>query len=44
MVPTAFLIDEKGRIVRRLVGQKDKVTLQSAFDDLIGARVTSEGY
>ena len=35
IVPTTFLIDEKGRITQKFVGQKDLDVLREAFDDFI---------
>jgi peroxiredoxin len=36
MVPSTFLVDEQGNLVRQLVGFKDKNTLDQAFGELIG--------
>ena len=35
MVPSTFLVDERGNLVRKFVGFKDKATLDEAFDELI---------
>jgi peroxiredoxin len=35
MVPSTFLIDEQGKLTRKLVGFKDRVTLDRAFGELI---------
>lgn len=35
MVPSTFLIDERGNLTRKLVGFKDKATLDAAFGELI---------
>jgi peroxiredoxin len=37
MVPSTFLIDEQGKLVKQLVGFKDKSTLDQAFGELIGS-------
>ncbi len=37
MVPSTFLIDEQGRLTRKLVGFKDKATLDQAFEELVGS-------
>lgn len=37
MVPTTFLIDEKGRVTSKLVGQKDKASMRAALDGLLGS-------
>ncbi|MCI0691970.1 TlpA family protein disulfide reductase [candidate division KSB1 bacterium] len=36
MVPSTFLIDREGRITKKLVGYKDKSTLDQAFGELVG--------
>ncbi len=35
MVPSTFLIDERGNLVRKFVGFKDKATLDKAFGELV---------
>ncbi|NNK48791.1 MAG: TlpA family protein disulfide reductase [Gemmatimonadetes bacterium] len=35
MVPSTFLIDEQGNLIRKFVGFKDKATLDEAFGELI---------
>lgn len=37
MVPSTFLIDERGNLVRKFVGFKDRATLDEAFRELIGS-------
>ncbi len=37
MVPSTFLIDERGRLTKKLVGFKDKATLDQAFEELVGS-------
>jgi peroxiredoxin len=37
MVPSVFLVDDKGRILKKLVGQKDEGTLSAAFTELTGS-------
>jgi hypothetical protein len=37
MVPTTFLIDEEGRVTKKLVGQKGKAALDRAFRELVGS-------
>ena len=37
MVPSTFLIDEQGNLTKRLVGFKDKATLDRAFGELVGS-------
>lgn len=37
MVPSTFLIDEQGKLVKKLVGFKDKATLDQAFAELVGS-------
>lgn len=37
MVPSTFLIDEQGKLVKRLVGFKDRATLDSAVQELLGS-------
>ncbi len=37
MVPSTFLIDEQGRLTKKLVGFKDKATLDQAFEELVGS-------
>ena len=37
MVPSTFLIDERGRLIRKLVGFKDRATLDKAFAELLGS-------
>jgi peroxiredoxin len=37
MVPSTFLIDEQGRLVKQFVGFKDKHTLDAAFKELLGS-------
>ncbi len=37
MVPSTFLIDEQGRLTRKLVGFKDQATLDRAFGELVGS-------
>lgn len=37
MVPSTFLIDERGNLIRKLVGFKDQATLDEAFRELIGS-------
>jgi peroxiredoxin len=37
MVPSTFLIDEQGNLIKRLVGFKDKATLDQAFRELVGS-------
>jgi len=37
MVPSVFLIDEQGNLTRKLVGFKDKATLDQAFGELVGS-------
>ncbi len=37
MVPSTFLIDEQGRLTKKLVGFKDKATLDRAFEELVGS-------
>ncbi len=37
MVPSTFLIDEQGRLTKKLVGFKDKATLNRAFEELVGS-------
>ncbi len=39
MVPSTFLIDEQGKLVKQFVGFKDKATLDAAFEELVGARI-----
>ena len=38
MVPSTFLIDREGRVVKKLVGYKDKSILDQAFNGLVGLR------
>ncbi len=45
MVPTTFLIDDRGMIVAKLVGQKDRATLAGAFDALLApAPASTSGF
>ncbi len=37
MVPSTFLIDKQGKLTRKLVGFKDKATLDRAFGELVGS-------
>ena len=37
MVPSTFLIDEQGRLVKQLVGFKDEAVLDQAFGELVGS-------
>jgi len=37
MVPSTFLIDEEGKLIKQLVGFKDKATLDRAFEELLGS-------
>jgi peroxiredoxin len=37
MVPSTFLIDEQGNLTKKLVGFKDKATLDQAFGELVGS-------
>jgi peroxiredoxin len=37
MVPTTFLIDEQGRLSKKLVGFKDRATLDHALEELVGS-------
>ncbi len=37
MVPTTFLIDRDGRVMRKLVGQKSKDELDEAFGELVAS-------
>jgi peroxiredoxin len=37
MVPSTFLINAQGKLVRQLVGFKDKATLDRAFGELVGS-------
>jgi peroxiredoxin len=37
MVPSTFLIDEQGNLIKRFVGFKDKATLDRAFGGLVGS-------
>jgi len=37
MVPSTFLIDEQGRLVKQFVGFKDQATLDAAFEELLGS-------
>ncbi len=37
MVPSTFLIDEQGNLIKQLVGFKDKATLDQAFGELVGS-------
>ena len=37
MVPSTFLIDERGNLVKQFVGFKDKRTLDAAFEELLGS-------
>jgi peroxiredoxin len=36
MVPSTFLIDERGNLVKQLVGFKDQAELDRAFEELVG--------
>ena len=37
MVPSTFLIDERGNLTKKLVGFKDMATLDQAFGELVGS-------
>ena len=37
MVPSTFLIDEQGNLIKKLVGFKDKATLDQAFGEFVGS-------
>jgi len=37
MVPSTFLIDEQGNLVKKFVGFKDKAALDQAFGELVGS-------
>ncbi len=37
MVPSTFLIDEQGNLIKQFVGFKDKATLDQAFGELVGS-------
>jgi hypothetical protein len=37
MVPAIFLIDQQGNLTKKLVGFKDKETLDQAFEELLGS-------
>ena len=37
MVPSTFLIDKQGQLIKQFVGFKDKATLDRAFGELVGS-------